>query len=162
MVLIRSIFNRWVIAGAVIFACILFSVFTFSVILLRTEVKVEAPATAELFVIPATSGVRSSAVPTLAPVVTDQDFPTSNLDPDEIGVGAYVKVAGTGGEGLRLRDEPGLEGNIRLLGGETEVFIVNEGPLEVDGYTWWYLVGSYDEDRQGWAAADYLSIVDNP
>jgi hypothetical protein len=159
---IRSIFNRWVIAGAVIFACILFFVFTLSVILLRTEVKLEAPATAELVVIPATSGVRASAVPTLVSVVTDQDFPTSNLDPDEIGVGAYVKVAGTGGEGLRLRDKPGLEGNVRLLGGETEVFIVNEGPLEVDGYTWWYLVGSYDENREGWAAADYLSIVDNP
>ena len=159
---IRSIFNRWVIAGAVIFSCILFFVFTLSVILLRTEAKVETPATAELVVIPSTSGVHASAVPTLAPVVTDKENPTSNLDPGEIGVGAHVKVAGTGGEGLRLRDKPGLEGDVRLLGGETEVFIVNEGPLEVDGYTWWYLVGSYDETRQGWAAADYLSIVDNP
>jgi len=49
-----------------------------------------------------------------------------------------------------------------LLGSEAEVFRVQDGPREVDGYTWWYLVGPFDETRRGWAVANYLQIVQNP
>ncbi len=43
-----------------------------------------------------------------------------------------------------------------LLGTEAEVFKVEDGPMEADGYTWWYLVGPFDPDRKGWGVADYL------
>jgi hypothetical protein len=49
-----------------------------------------------------------------------------------------------------------------MLGAEAEVFQVSDGPREIDGYTWWYLVGPYDESRRGWAVANYLSVVQNP
>lgn len=80
----------------------------------------------------------------------------------EIAVGTYVKIFGTGGDGLRLRDEPGLGGNVRMLGEETEVFLVDSGPQNIDDYIWWHLTGYYDETRGGWAVADYLSIVEKP
>jgi hypothetical protein len=35
------------------------------------------------------------------------------------------------------------------------------GPVELDGYVWWQLNAPYDESRQGWAAQDYLNII-NP
>jgi hypothetical protein len=73
-----------------------------------------------------------------------------------------VQIIGTGGDGLRLRDQPGLDGKVLLLGSEAEVFRVQDGPREVDGYTWWYLVGPFDETRRGWAVANYLQIVQNP
>lgn len=82
--------------------------------------------------------------------------------PGEINVGTFVKIAGTGGDGLRLRDEPGLGGDVRMLGEETEVFLVDDGPQNIDGYIWWHLTGYYDETRGGWAVVDFLTIVENP
>jgi hypothetical protein len=39
---------------------------------------------------------------------------------------------------------------------------VEDGPKDVDGFTWWYLVGPYDASRRGWAVSNYLSVVQNP
>jgi hypothetical protein len=69
---------------------------------------------------------------------------------------------GTGGKGLRLRVEPNLEAEVRLLGADDEIFEVQEGPQQSGGYTWWYLVGPYDEARHGWAVEDFLIVVQNP
>jgi len=90
----------------------------------------------------------------------------SNVPPSppagEISIGAYVQILDTGGAGLRLRSEPSLNGQVLLLGSEAEVFEVKDGPVEMDGYTWWYLVGPFDETRRGWAVANYLNLVQNP
>ena len=32
------------------------------------------------------------------------------------------------------------------------MFLVEDGPQEVDGYIWWFLQAPYDETRNGWAA----------
>ena len=77
-------------------------------------------------------------------------------------VGAYVQVTGTGGDGLRLRDQPGLNGNVLLVASEAEVFRLEDGPVEMDGYTWWSLIGPFDETRRGWGVANYLEIIQNP
>jgi hypothetical protein len=79
-----------------------------------------------------------------------------------IGIGAFVQVSGTDGDGLRLRQGPGLGYEMQFLGLDGELFQVTDGPEEADGYTWWFVVGSYDETRQGWAAADFLSLVPAP
>jgi len=79
-----------------------------------------------------------------------------------IAVGSFVQVNGTGTVGLRLRDNPGLDSKTQFLGMDDEVFRITEGPREADGYTWWYLVAPYDEQRKGWAVANYLSAIANP
>jgi hypothetical protein len=79
-----------------------------------------------------------------------------------IGIGGYVQISGTEGQGLRLRTVPGLSGDQAFLGFDEEVFEVRDGPQVVDGYTWWYLVAPYDETRVGWAAADFLAVVPSP
>ena len=56
-------------------------------------------------------------------------------------------VTGTGGDGLRVRPEAGLSQGVRFLAGEGEMFQVQDGPVEIDGYTWWYLVKSEDTSR---------------
>jgi hypothetical protein len=63
---------------------------------------------------------------------------------------------------LRLRQGPGLEAEMQFLGLEGELFQVQDGPREVDGYTWWFVIGPYDETRQGWAVTDFLAVVPNP
>lgn len=82
--------------------------------------------------------------------------------PGDLAIGAYVQVRGTGSDGLRLRTGPGLDNEVRLLGLDDEVFLVQDGPQQVDGYTWWYLLGPYDDTRRGWAVANYLALVQNP
>jgi hypothetical protein len=73
-----------------------------------------------------------------------------------------VEVSGTGNLGLRLRAEPGLNGEVRYVALETEVFQIQDGPQRRDGFVWWYLVAPFDPQRAGWAAANYLSLVQNP
>jgi hypothetical protein len=77
-------------------------------------------------------------------------------------VGAYVQITGTGGDGLRLRADPGLEGEVRFLALESEIFQVTDGPRQEGDYTWWFLVAPYDDKVKGWAVANYLTIVQNP
>jgi hypothetical protein len=81
---------------------------------------------------------------------------------ENIALGAFVQVSGTGGDGLRLREKAGLSSQVKLLASEAEVFRVDGGPIDLDGYTWWYLVGPFDAARTGWAVSNYLVVVQNP
>lgn len=116
-------------------------------------------APADLTVIPA-----PSATPNVTPTFTPDPLivGTPTLAPDVIGVGGYVQIIGTDGEGLRLRTDPSLNGTPAFLGYDEEVFEVREGPQEADGYIWWYLVAPYDETRAGWAASDFLGAIPSP
>jgi hypothetical protein len=128
----------------------------------RPSPKALIPVTAEVTVIPAPTAVP----PTPTPTAMQSPTPTSDVPPSPppgvIATGAYVQITGTGGDGLRLRTEPGLDAEVRILGAEAEVFLVQDGPRQVDGYTWWYLVGPYDSTRRGWAVSNYLAVVQNP
>jgi hypothetical protein len=55
-----------------------------------------------------------------------------------------------------------LNSNPVFLGFDSEVFIIQDGPRSVDGYTWWYLVTPLDQSRAGWAAADFLTYIPPP
>lgn len=108
-----------------------------------------------------------------APTLTPSPLPTPSVAPqaegDELSndhstavairVGDSVQIYGTQGDGLRLRAEPGLEGEILFLAYEGEIFQVAEGPRQASGYVWWYLVAPYDENVKGWAAENYLRVV---
>jgi len=116
-------------------------------------------APADLTVIPA-----STSTPMTTPTATPDPliYGTPTLAPDEIGLGGYVQIIGTDGEGLRLRSDPGLNSTPVFLGYDEEVFEVRDGPQALDGYIWWYLVAPYDETRAGWAAADFLGAIPSP
>jgi len=116
-------------------------------------------APADLTVIPA-----PSATPNVTPTFTPDPliYGTPTLAPDVIGIGGYVQITGTEGEGLRLRSDPSLNGTPVFLGYDEEVFQVREGAQNVDGYIWWYLVAPYDETRAGWAVADFLEAIPSP
>jgi len=100
---------------------------------------------------------------TLGPTETPQEATSTTAPPTPkpgiIGVGGYVQVVGTGSDGLRLRDSPGLEGKVLLVANDDEVFSVQRGPQSADGYTWWYLQGLSDLSREGWAVQNYLQAV---
>jgi hypothetical protein len=153
----RQLFNKWVILGALGLAALLTLITAISIGLTTARQNAEIGfAPADLTVIPAPTST-SSAPPT--PTI-DPFAPTAA--PTGIGIGNYVQISGTDGEGLRIRSDPGLNGNFEFLGYDSEVFIVQDGPREVDGFVWWYLVAPYDETRNGWAAADFLAYIPAP
>ncbi len=107
-------------------------------------------------VIPAPTGTPPFlATPTL-------EGQSAGLAEGEIGIGGYVQIKGTDGQGLRLRSDAGLNAEQLFLGFDSEVFQVQDGPLFKDGYTWWYLVAIYDDSRAGWAAQDFLGYIPAP
>lgn len=154
---IRPLINRWVILGAVLLAGFLTLLTAISIGLTSARQSEDVGfAPADLTVIPAPTST-SSAPPT---ATVDPFAPTPA--PTGIAVGSYVQISGTNGEGLRIRAQPGLNGEPQFLGFDSEVFVVQDGPREADGFVWWYLVAPYDETRVGWAAADFLSYVPAP
>lgn len=123
--------------------------------------------------VPANSGMATAVItivqlPTETPPVptptpgTPTPSPVPLPNSEDISIGAYVEIAGTGGEGLRFRIEPSLQSQILFLGMDAEVFQVEDGPREADEHTWWFLVAPFDETRQGWVVSDYLAVVQNP
>jgi hypothetical protein len=112
-----------------------------------------------------------------APVITKMSVPTvtstsispiivltetQSIQNGEIAVGIYVQITGTGSVGLRIRLSPGTDSTPQFIAKENEVFSIKDGPVEKDGITWWLLVASYDNNRQGWAAGQYLTVINQP
>ncbi|HVP21651.1 MAG TPA: hypothetical protein VMS73_07285 [Anaerolineaceae bacterium] len=113
----------------------------------------------EFTVIPAPS--LTPDVPSSSPGDSGQTSTPTPVPAGEMGIGAYVQIFGTGGEGLRLRSGPGTNNSPLFLGMEAEVFQIKDGPVETGGFTWWYVVAPYDDKRKGWAVQTYLSVITN-
>ncbi len=77
-------------------------------------------------------------------------------------LGDFVQITGTSGEGLRLRSEPGRSYSVNFIGMDAEVFEVRDGPVEAEGFIWWYLEAPYDKNRNGWSVDEYLQLVTVP
>lgn len=118
-------------------------------------------ASPELTLVPIPSATPTTFIPTptAEPTVTPTPVPPPKLE-GGVGIGSLVEVSGTEGDGLRLREEPSLSAKIAFLGLENEVFEVREGPINSDGYEWWYLSNPYNSEQEGWAVANYLRQAD--
>ena len=129
-----------------------------AILFLGRDPKPRSDAPLELTKIPAFTPTQKSIPPTVTPSPT----PTSIffLPEGVIGVGAYVQVIGTEGAGLRMRANPGLNTAINFTALDSEVFLVIDGPVELDGYTWWHLEAPYDKTRNGWSAGDFLTPIE--
>jgi hypothetical protein len=151
---VRELINKWVILGALALAGLLLLITAVAIGLTSARQPSDVGfVPADVTVIPAPTGTSGAPpTPTIDPFAT----PTS---PAGIAIGNYVQINGTEGQGLRIRAEPGLGGAFQFLAYDSEVFVVQDGPREVDGYVWWYLVAPYDETRVGWAAADFLTYI---
>lgn len=150
--------NRFVIIGSLIVTGILILI---TLILIGWTSPRFSPevgfAPADLTMIPApTHTPAATTAPTIDPLASPV------VDETTIRIGGYVQINGTGSDGLRIRSAPGLNTETVFRGEESEVFLVKDGPQNADGYTWWYLAASYDENRVGWAVADFLAVVPSP
>jgi hypothetical protein len=160
----KSNFSWGVLLGGLGLAGLMVGLLIAGLILLRPS---------EFQTVGATPIVTLIAAPTLTPVISiptaraTDATPTSSPSQQSsssgpIQIGTYVQIGDTGGAGLRLRSDPGVSSTPLFLGMESEVYQVTKGPQQKDGYTWWFLVAPYDKNRSGWAAADYLVVIQRP
>ena len=111
-----------------------------------------------------TQVVQVTAVPDAAAEEGGEIADETTVVPD-IGIsevfeeGDLVEIYGTEGQGLSLRDAPGLSSVVGEYGLESEVFEIHGGPIDADGYTWWYLVNPYDNTKQGWGVGRFLRKI---
>jgi hypothetical protein len=154
----RQFFTRTVILGALGICAALLTLTFLWIVWTAPPAPAPGMSLAVLTIIPAPT----STPPNLPTVTPDPNAPTATPAPGQISLGSYVQITGTAGEGLRIRSAPGLASSQLFLGYDSEVFLVKDGPRQVDGYTWYYLVASYDEKRAGWAASDFLGLMPNP
>lgn len=160
----RKIFNWYltpsVILGSLITAGIL-ALIVFLVIFLSRPAS--SPSTQGTVLI---NVIRNpSATSTVAPTGTPSIFtatPAPGAGTGGIYTGAVVKITGTGGDGLRLRSNPGLSGQILFIASEGDLYLITDGPVEGDGYSWWRMVSQSNSSIEGWGVMDFLEPVEEP
>ncbi len=148
------------IIGAFSLAC-LFCIIGFSAIWLPFSDNAISYPTAVIQVIPAATFTSTPPPTQASATLNDEGGPQSSSSEVPIMIGDYVEIVGTQGDGLRLRSQPGLDGDIVFVAYEGEIFKVDDGPQDASGYHWWYLIAPYDETVRGWAVDNYLRVVQN-
>jgi hypothetical protein len=155
----RSLINFWTVLGALLTAgCLLIATLITIGWTRARPTTATGFVPADLTIIPLPTSTAIVVTPTIDPLLAGSATPP----PNQIGINAYVQITGTGGDGLRIRSDAGLNNDTVFLGDELETFIVKDGPKQADGYSWWYIVAPYDSTRAGWAVADYLAVVPAP
>ena len=145
---------RWAISGIVVGTLGVAGVFFLGWIL-RSSRPVQVGPTPVLISretaqVQATITMTGAATPEPTATIQSPAPSTENLI-----LGGWVEIAGTGGDGLRLRTQAGLNGEVVSLAIENEVFELLEGPIELDGYTWWLLSNPFNPERRGWASSSF-------
>ena len=97
----------------------------------------------------------SDITPT-ATVVLTVGTPPATTPPTEIRPGALVVVTGTGGAGLRLREQATTNAAVVTTVKDDTVVTVLEGPQDANGYSWWKV--RTPDGAEGWGAADWLVL----
>jgi hypothetical protein len=76
-----------------------------------------------------------------------------------IVLGSTIMISGTGGDGLSVRQGPGVDYAYLFVAKDGDQFLVQDGPREANGYTWWYIVDPKDPNRFGWAVETFMRVI---
>ena len=113
------------------------------------------------------SGARPTAIVVtvtpspIVPTPTPWPLPPPSPAPEGLTVGGQAQVAGTQGDGLRLRSDPGLQTTTLKTVLDGARLLLLDGPRDVDGVTWWRL-RDVSDGAEGWAAQLYLIPASQP
>jgi hypothetical protein len=150
---LKQMWNKWVVLASTIILIMLCLITILIFLITKPAETPSADPTSVILVIPA-----PTLTLTMEKLIELSPTPMA-ASRGGIAVGSFVQIAGTEGSGLRLRAGPGINYSADFVGMDAEVFEVKDGPVDADGYIWWYLVAPYDTSRSGWAASQYLTII---
>jgi hypothetical protein len=85
-------------------------------------------------------------------------LPNNQTGGGEAAAGGRAQVAGTEGQGLRVRAEPSTSATVRAVLDEGTEVQVLEGPVAADGYRW-YRVRQEAQEITGWVAGQFLAML---
>ena len=149
---------------AVIAGILLFALFGFwALYLFRGRFSAEGPTPTAIIWTP-TPSPTALVTPSATDAEPQDDETGISATPTastEIAIGGYVKVVGTGGYGLSLREGPGPDYTRLDIAAEGDVFVAVEGPHTAAGSPWWRIRDPEDEDKSWWAVGNYLEPVDD-
>ncbi len=150
---------------AVIAAALLFALFGFwALYLFRGRLGAAGPTPTAIIWTP-TASPPPTATPPPAGIESGNGDAGTGATPtpsEEIAVGTYVEVAGTGGYGLSLREGPGANYTRLSIAADGETFLVIDGPQMSAGSPWWEIRDPDDEAQTWWAVGNYLNPVARP
>ncbi|HLF26369.1 MAG TPA: SH3 domain-containing protein [Anaerolineae bacterium] len=115
----------------------------------------QSPATRPTAIVVTVTPTPIVPTPTLSPE------PPAPPTPEGLYIGGYALVSGTGGDGLRLRADPGLQTTTLKTAPDGTRLLILDGPREVDSFTWWRLRDPSD-GAEGWGAQLYLAPTGAP
>lgn len=107
----------------------------------------------------ADAGTAIAETPTVTEEVLPTETPTLEPVANPIEIGSQIVIDGTEGAGLAVRQGPGVDFPFFFVADDGDQFLVQDGPASADGYQWWYIVDPANEDRVGWAVADYMLVT---
>lgn len=140
------------------------------VVLLNRGSSADGPTPTPIFVvITATPTLGPSTEGTVPPAAGPSPLPEVIATPEltstiagpaaAVTVGSTVVIVSTGGDGLKVRQGPGLDYQYIFVANDGDQFEVQDGPREANDYTWWYIVDPQNPDRFGWAVADFMQVA---
>lgn len=150
----KRTWNRYVTLGGILLAAVACGLGLLLISNLPASVAADNPP--QITILPA-----STYTPTAAePAADETPEAGGSQTAGGIQTGVYVQISGTNGEGLRIRKSAGLNAGVNFYGMDSEVFLVQDGPVDADGYTWWFIAAPYDDSRSGWAASNFLNVIE--
>ena len=97
-----------------------------------------------------------TAVPTFTPIPT----PDNATAPEEVTIGYYAAVSGTGEAGVTVRGGPSTSNAILTVANEGDLLLIIGGPESANDLLWWNV--ELEDGTQGWAAGLYLTPAAAP
>jgi hypothetical protein len=155
---IERLIKPWVILCGLVVTILLLISSCLLVIFIRSDLSSAIKPTANVRFIPAPTATQTPLSQNSAGQATMTALPPG----ENLSIGSYIRVEGTGGDGLRLRSTAGLTGQIEYLVKDGEELIIDDGPEEMDGYTWWHVKLISEEKVSGWGVADYMINIQKP
>jgi hypothetical protein len=90
---------------------------------------------------------------------TETPTPEAATATPAVTSGATIIIVGTEGDGLNVRQGPGVSYDPVCLARDGDQFTIGEGPREGDGFTWWEVTQVDNPDCFGWAVEPFLQVV---
>jgi len=153
--MIRQIVTKQIILIGGIFGVSLCLVALFLQVFIFPNIIIENEAKVQVVITPMPNALKTQAAQEIIP--PSEKTTETPVIPGVFTSGMEIIIAGTEGEGLNVRQSPGIESPVVYLAQEGESYLITDGPKIQDGLIWWLIEQTEEGIKTGWAVQDYFS-----